>query len=197
MELLDRAASLGTAGWMLLLVAPFVGSFLGVVIRRLPHGRPLVAARSRCERCGVVLAARDLVPLISWFVLHGRCRHCGRPVGWFYPGIELASLAVAAIATAVHRPESAWLDCLLGWCVLALGWIDLRTGLLPDVLDLGVAAGDAAGRGCGAAGGGKPRSRRDQAARSHGPPVRPVSRRRDLDSLVVRAGEFVRGPARS
>jgi leader peptidase (prepilin peptidase)/N-methyltransferase len=136
MELLDRAASLGTTGWMLLVVAPFVGSFLGVVIRRLPEGRPLVAARSRCERCGVVLAARDLVPLISWFVLHGRCRHCGHPVGQFYPGIELASLAVAATATAVHGPESAWLDCLLGWCLLALGWIDLRTGLLPDVLDL-------------------------------------------------------------
>ena len=136
MELLDRAASLGTSGWMLLLVAPFVGSFLGVVIRRLPEGWPLVAARSRCERCGMVLAARDLVPLISWFVLHGRCRHCGRPVGWFYPGIELGAAAVAAISIIVDGAAQAWLDCLLGWWLLTLAWIDLRHWVLPDLLTL-------------------------------------------------------------
>src|SRR5262249_45645340 len=51
-ELLDRMAGIGPAGWGLVLVAPFVGSFLGVVIRRLPVGSPIAWARSRCEKCG-------------------------------------------------------------------------------------------------------------------------------------------------
>jgi leader peptidase (prepilin peptidase)/N-methyltransferase len=137
---LDRlsglAASLGQAGWALLLLAPFVGSFLGVLIRRLPDGRPIVRGRSHCEQCGARLTPRDLVPLISWLLARGRCRHCGRPLGWFYPGVELAALAIAAIALAVDGVQQAWLDCLLGWWLLALGWIDARHWLLPDVLTL-------------------------------------------------------------
>jgi leader peptidase (prepilin peptidase)/N-methyltransferase len=137
---LDRlsglAASLGQAGWALLLLAPFVGSFLGVLIRRLPDGRPIVRGRSHCEQCGARLTPRDLVPLISWLLARGRCRHCGHPLGWFYPGVELAALAIAAIALAVDGVQQAWLDCLLGWWLLALGWIDARHWLLPDVLTL-------------------------------------------------------------
>jgi leader peptidase (prepilin peptidase) / N-methyltransferase len=137
---LDRAlglgASLGGEGWALLVLAPFVGSFLGVVIRRLPEGRPIVRGRSYCEGCGARLTPRDLVPLVSWLLTHGQCRHCGHPLGWFYPGVELAALAVAAIALAVDGVEQAWLDSLLGWWLLALGWIDARHRLLPDVLTL-------------------------------------------------------------
>lgn len=135
-QLAERAASLGVAGWSLLLLAPFIGSFLGVVIRRLPEGRPVAWARSDCESCGATLAARDLVPLISWLVARGRCRHCGDALGWFYPGVELAALAVAVVALVVDGPEQAWLDCLLGWWLLTLGWIDFRTWLLPDILTL-------------------------------------------------------------
>jgi leader peptidase (prepilin peptidase) / N-methyltransferase len=135
-QLTDHLASMGIAGWSLLLFAPFVGSFLGTVIRRLPEARPIVAGRSGCEACGARLTPRDLVPLASWLVARGRCRHCGAVLGWFYPGVELAALAVAAIAIVVHAPEQAWLDSLLGWWLLALGWIDLRTWLLPDVLTL-------------------------------------------------------------
>lgn len=127
---------LGAAGWGLLIAAPFIGSFLGVLIRRLPADRPVVAARSRCEHCGAVLAPRDLVPGLSWVAQRGRCRYCGRPLGWFYPAVELAALAVALVAVGVHAADEAWLDCLLGWWLLALGWIDLRCWLLPDRLTL-------------------------------------------------------------
>jgi len=127
---------LGDADWALLLAAPFIGSFLGVLIRRLPAARPLAWGRSACEHCGASLAARDLVPLFSWLALRGRCRHCGAPVGWFYPGVELAALAIAVIALGVDRGLAAWLDCLLGWWLLVLGWIDLRHWLLPDALTL-------------------------------------------------------------
>jgi leader peptidase (prepilin peptidase) / N-methyltransferase len=135
-QLAERAASLGVAGWSLLLLAPFIGSFLGVVIRRLPEGRPVAWARSDCESCGATLTARDLLPLISWLMTRGRCRHCGDALGWFYPGVELAALAVAIVALMVDGQEQAWLDCLLGWSLLTLGWIDLRTWLLPDLLTL-------------------------------------------------------------
>jgi len=136
MELPGRLASLELSDWALLVVAPFVGSFLGVVIRRLPEGRAVIWGRSACEACGIALAARDLVPLLSWLVGQGRCRRCGHALGWFYPAVELAAFAVAAIAVAVDGSARAWLDCLLGWWLLALGWIDLRHWLLPDALTL-------------------------------------------------------------
>ena len=144
-ELVDRMADADAAAWGAVLAAPFIGSFLGVVVQRLPDGRPIARGRSRCEECGAALAVRDLVPLFSWLAAAGRCRFCGRPLGWFYPGIELAALAVALLSVSIDRGMGAWLDCVLGWWLLALGWIDLRTWLLPDALTLPlVAAGLAA-----------------------------------------------------
>jgi leader peptidase (prepilin peptidase) / N-methyltransferase len=135
-ELLGRIAEAGAAGWSLVLISPFIGSFLGVLIQRLPDGSPVARGRSRCDACGVALRARDLVPVLSWLAAGGRCRYCKQPLGWFYPGVELAALAVALTAVLIDGGQTAWLDCLLGWWLLALGWIDLRSWLLPDVLTL-------------------------------------------------------------
>lgn len=135
-ELLGGVARAGAAGWGAVVAAPFIGSFLGVLVRRLPEGRPIAWGRSCCEYCGTPLAARDLLPLVSWLVARGRCRICGRPLGWFYPGIELAAVAVAVVAIAADGGERTWLDCLFGWWLLTLGWIDLRRWLLPDALTL-------------------------------------------------------------
>jgi leader peptidase (prepilin peptidase) / N-methyltransferase len=135
-ELLDRVAGAGLAGWSALLVAPFVGSFIGVVVQRVPEGRPVAWARSRCEHCGAVLRVRDLVPLYSWLAARGRCRYCGHSLGGFYPGIELAAFAIAFAGVVFDGGMEAWLDCVFGWWLLALGWIDIRRWLLPDVLTL-------------------------------------------------------------
>jgi leader peptidase (prepilin peptidase) / N-methyltransferase len=135
-ELAGRFAGLGMAGWATILASPFIGSFLGVVIRRLPEGAALAAGRSRCEACGTRLGARDLVPLFSWLASRGRCRYCGAALGSFYPAVELAALAVAVLSFAVDRGRWAFLDCLFGWWLLALGWIDARRFILPDVLNL-------------------------------------------------------------
>ena len=135
-ELVNRVADAGAAGWAALLAAPFVGSFLGVVVRRLPDRRPFTWARSRCEWCGTTLRARDLVPLCSWLAAGGRCRYCGHPLGWFYPAIEFSAFAVALTALAADGGEKIWLDCFFGWWLLALGWIDVRRWLLPDPLTL-------------------------------------------------------------
>jgi leader peptidase (prepilin peptidase)/N-methyltransferase len=119
-----------------LLLAPLIGSFLGVVVERLPEGRPVALARSTCPACGEILRARDLVPLLSWAWRRGRCR-CGRfRLGVFYPGIELAALAVAASAAAVLSGWVLWVSLALGWTLLALAAIDLRHHLLPDRLTL-------------------------------------------------------------
>jgi leader peptidase (prepilin peptidase)/N-methyltransferase len=127
-------------GIALLVVSPVIGSFLGVLIRRLPDGRAVAWSRSRCENCDAVLTARDLVPLASWLATRGRCRHCGAPLGWFYPGVELAAVAVALIALAVDGVPRAAADCLLGWWLLTLGWIDVRRWILPDALTLPLVA---------------------------------------------------------
>ena len=55
------------------ILAPFIGSFLGVLIRRLPDGQPVALARSACASCGRVLGVRDLVPVASFLLLRGRC----------------------------------------------------------------------------------------------------------------------------
>ena len=134
--LLDRLSELGTAEWSLVLVAPIIGSFLGLLIRRLPEGTPIARGRSRCDACGATLRVRDLVPILSWLMVRARCRYCKQPLGWFYPGVELAALAIALAAVLIDGGQRAWLDCLLGWWLLALGWIDLRCWLLPDALTL-------------------------------------------------------------
>jgi len=128
--------SLGLAGWGLIFVAPIIGSFLGVLIVRRPEGRPIVWGRSACEHCGTALGAAELVPLLSFALARGRCRHCGGAIGWFYPAVELAALAVALIALAIDGAEWAWIDAVLGWWLLALAWIDVRHWILPDALTL-------------------------------------------------------------
>lgn len=118
-----------------LLAAPFVGSFMGVLIARLPTGRPVALSRSACPHCGTVLAARDMVPFVSFAVLRGRCRFCDAAIGWFHPGVELAATVIAVLALLAD-PDRAWAGCALGWTLLTLSWIDWRSFLLPDVLTL-------------------------------------------------------------
>jgi len=135
-EWLERLTGIEASDWALLAAAPFVGSFLGVVIRRLPDGASIVRGRSRCEHCQAVLTVRDLIPLASWLAIRGHCRHCGHYIGWFYPGVELGAVLIAAISLLVDRGAPAWLDWVLGCWLLTLGWIDARRWLLPDLLTL-------------------------------------------------------------
>jgi leader peptidase (prepilin peptidase)/N-methyltransferase len=123
-------------------LAPFIGSFLGVLVLRLPEGKGVAWSRSRCARCGVALRPAELVPLLSYLALRGRCGACGGRIGRFHPAIEAAALAVAAMASLVFA-EAAWIwvSCALGWTLLALAWIDARSFLLPDALTLPLLAG--------------------------------------------------------
>jgi leader peptidase (prepilin peptidase) / N-methyltransferase len=118
-----------------IVVAPFIGSFMGVVIVRLPREQPVVVGRSLCPHCETRLAASDLVPVLSFVLLRGRCRYCHAPIGWFHPLVELAAVAVAVWA-AIAGTGALWIDCVLGWSLLTLAWIDWDCLLLPDVLTL-------------------------------------------------------------
>jgi leader peptidase (prepilin peptidase) / N-methyltransferase len=127
----------GPLAWLPpVVLGPFIGSFLGVVILRLPEGRPIAVARSACDRCGRGLGSRDLIPLLSYALTRGRCRYCGEPIGLFTLNIEIAALAIAAWAASVVPHHQLWLTCALGWMLLTAAWIDLRTMILPDVLTL-------------------------------------------------------------
>src|SRR5713226_9698293 len=119
-----------------ILVAPFIGSFLSVVIGRPRAPTSILSGRSACLACDHTLGARNLVPIVSWVVAGGRCRYCGARVSLFYPGIELAALGVAAWAATSTSEWDFWASCVLGWTLLALAMTDFREYLLPDFLTL-------------------------------------------------------------
>jgi leader peptidase (prepilin peptidase)/N-methyltransferase len=125
-------------GWVApVLFAPFIGSFAGVLISRLPAGRGVVWGRSACDTCGHALGIADLVPIASFAALRGRCRHCGAPIGRFHLWVEIAALAIALWAAAFgERGALLWAGSVLGWSLLTLGWIDTLCQRLPDVLTL-------------------------------------------------------------
>jgi leader peptidase (prepilin peptidase) / N-methyltransferase len=119
------------------LAAPFVGSLLGVLAMRLPVAMPVVMDRSRCNHCHRTLGPLDLVPLLSYALLRGRCRFCRGAIGAEHPAIELAALALALWVVALtDGPARVWASCVLGWTLLTLSWIDWTSYRLPDGLTL-------------------------------------------------------------
>lgn len=131
-----------------LILAPFVGSFLGVVATRAAAPRTIVVGRSRCDSCGHALGPLDLIPVLSWLVLRGCCRHCFRSVSLFYPAVEAAAFGIAAWAALLADGWLVWASCLLGWTLLALAVIDIRDYVLPDFLTLPLAAMGLLAAGC-------------------------------------------------
>jgi len=125
--------------WAVLL-APFIGSFLGVVVMRHDAPAQMLWGRSACGACGKRLGAADLVPVLSWLLLGGKCRSCGAPIGLFYPAIELAALAVAFWSATVFSGFALWASCVLGWTLLVLAVTDLKYFRLPDFITLPLAA---------------------------------------------------------
>lgn len=98
--------------------------------------RGWLTGRSVCPACGTRLGPADLVPLASWLVLRGSCRHCNAPIPLYYPLCELAALLVPVVAFLLLAAPQAWLASLVGWWLLALALVDLRTKLLPDAMTL-------------------------------------------------------------
>ena len=81
-----------------------VGSFLNVVVYRVPNGLSVVAPASACPSCGHEIRARDNVPVLSWLVLRGRCRDCSAPISARYPLVEMATAALFALVAGLAAP---------------------------------------------------------------------------------------------
>ena len=121
-------------------IAPITGSFMGVLVHRIPAGRKVGLDRSACDACGHVLGVIDLLPVVNWIVSLGRCRYCGVKVDAFYPLIELAALGVALWAWSVASGWQLWATSILGWTLLVLALINLEHFNLPARLTAPLAA---------------------------------------------------------
>lgn len=120
-----------------------VGSFLNVLIHRLPRGESIVSPGSHCPACGAPIRARDNVPVLSWIFLGGRCRACRAPIAVRYPAVELVNGVLWALVFVRGRdwPEVASGFFLVSAC-LALLAIDAEFQILPDWITLtGIAMG--------------------------------------------------------
>ncbi|MHB8450093.1 MAG: prepilin peptidase [Mycobacteriales bacterium] len=121
-----------------------IGSFLNVVIWRVPRGESIVRPASHCPACQAPIAPLDNVPVLSWLALHGRCRACTAPISPRYPLVEAGTAALFALVawrTGAHAELPALL--YLAAIAVALALIDLDVKRLPDVIVLpsyGVAA---------------------------------------------------------
>jgi leader peptidase (prepilin peptidase)/N-methyltransferase len=118
-------------------IGVIVGSFLNVVIVRLPSSESLVLPRSRCRACGTELHWFDNIPVLSFLALRGRCRACRAPIAWRYPIVE--ALTGVLFTLAAWRSTSVT-DLLVAWLFLsamvALAAIDLEHQILPDRITL-------------------------------------------------------------
>lgn len=115
------------------LFGAIIGSFLNVVIWRLPRGESLASPGSRCPHCGEPVRFYDNVPIVSWLVLRGRCRHCGYPISARYPLVEALTAALAALVPiALGADEDVWIGFALVLILVPLTFIDLDHRILPN-----------------------------------------------------------------
>lgn len=114
-----------------------IGSFLNVVIHRVPRAESVVRPPSACPACARPIRARDNVPVVSWLVLRGRCRDCGEPISPRYPLVELGTAGLFIVMAL--RFDADWVlpaYLYLAAVGLALALIDLDCKRLPDALTL-------------------------------------------------------------
>jgi leader peptidase (prepilin peptidase) / N-methyltransferase len=114
-----------------------LGSFLNVVIARVPAGRSLVHPRSACPGCSAPLAWYDNIPVLSFVALRARCRACGMPISWRYPIVEAVTAAALVLSYAAFGPSAGFLiACVLLPALIAMTAIDLQHQMIPDAITL-------------------------------------------------------------
>jgi leader peptidase (prepilin peptidase)/N-methyltransferase len=115
-----------------------IGSFLNVVVHRVPRGESVVHPPSACPRCGTPIRARHNVPVLGWLVLRGRCYDCGSSISVRYPLVEVGTGALFALAGWQFADQPALLSAYLTFAAaaVALALIDLDVHRLPDIIVL-------------------------------------------------------------
>lgn len=121
------------------LVGAAIGSFLTLMTYRLPLDEPIGMTRSRCPSCHTSLSARDLLPILSWLLARGRCRHCKTRVSVRYPLTELAS-ALGGVAAAHYFGFTLEALALAGlwWCIVAIVVTDLEHTIILDEVQVAI-----------------------------------------------------------
>ena len=131
----------------------FIGSFLNLLIDRLPRGEQILKGRSHCDRCKRAIKWHDLIPVISWFVLKGKCRFCGNPIPFRNTLVEIITGLIFAVSfnynSIYYSPSFFPLNYLLLQflnltilaCLIVIFFVDLRHQIIPDeMIIVGVAA---------------------------------------------------------
>ena len=113
-----------------------IGSFLNAVIFRLPDGKSFLTGRSECRHCHRELGPTDLVPVLSFLFLRGRCRYCKQPISWQYPLVELATGIVFALLCFRHGSAvgeaGLWADLIFAAFLIVIGIYDFKHFLILD-----------------------------------------------------------------
>ncbi|MBM7581267.1 leader peptidase (prepilin peptidase)/N-methyltransferase [Caldicoprobacter guelmensis] len=127
-----------------------IGSFLNVCIYRIPRGESVAFPGSRCPYCGARLKGVDLIPLISFFLLKGRCRYCGQPISWRYPVVEMLSACLIWLLYRYYGITFTWAYYALMVCILiVVSFIDLSYQEIPNGLVLALMAAGLAAKAAG------------------------------------------------
>jgi len=112
-----------------------IGSFLNVVAYRLPRGESLSHPPSHCPKCGQPVKPYDNIPVLSWLLLRGRCRHCKEPISPRYPIVEAGTALLCALVVIVKGPdEDAIIGIVLVLLLVPVTLIDLDTQTIPNKL---------------------------------------------------------------
>jgi len=114
-----------------------IGSFLNVLIYRLPEEQSIVSPASRCPRCGKAIRFYDNIPVISYILLRGRCRDCGERIAFRYPLVEAITAVFSLLLFWKYGVTFQWLVSFAFVCALiVITFIDLDHQIIPDVISL-------------------------------------------------------------
>lgn len=123
------------AASVVFVVGAALGSFLNVVIYRLPHGESLVRPRSRCPHCGAAITPRDNIPVISYILLRGRCRACRKPISARYPVVEVTTAALLTVLWMREGPTIQFVAAALFMLMLiTIFFVDLDHRIVPNAI---------------------------------------------------------------
>ncbi|NOZ92837.1 prepilin peptidase [bacterium 3DAC] len=127
---------------LIFLIGASIGSFLNVVIYRIPRGESIVYPPSKCPYCGHKLAWYDMIPILSYIMLGGKCRYCGKRISPLYPAIEFITGLWTVIVFVLVFPQGidAFVEVLVfGYFAIVLSVIDMQLYILPNKILLPMA----------------------------------------------------------